>query len=330
VRASGHHRSSSSRACLVAALAGALSAWPGSARAQADAKPSMNEQSRADATFNEARRLLEAGHVERACQLFEESAALEPSAGTLLNVGDCREQRRDLAGAFLAFQSALVLAAKEPDAARRSIRTGEAQRRMDLLRPRISMLVLRSSPTPAALVQLDGRAIEATGQAQPLNPGVHELQVSAPGHQSRGERFETLAGQALEFALPALSSTPPDPDPRDDGPSRFGIAPYLVTGAGAALLATSVVTGQMASSRERRLDDECAPGPAPRSCPGLGGTLDDAHSLALATDVLWISGALIAGTGIALFVWDADPEPSEAASLSVHCFASGCSLSGQF
>jgi hypothetical protein len=83
-----------------------------------------------------------------------------------------------------------------------------------------------------------------------------------------------------------------------------------------------VITGLTARSRSDRLDRECGG----RNCdPSLASLQDSAQAFALATDVLWIGGAIAAGAGITLFVLD---DGSEAGDSRVHasCDATGCSL----
>lgn len=65
--------------------------------------------------------------------------------------------------------------------------------------------------------------------------------------------------------------------------------------AGVALLGTSLITGLSAKSKEDRLARECDAG---QVCdPSLASVKDGADTLALVTDVLWISGAVAAGVG---------------------------------
>ena len=103
---------------------------------------------------------------------------------------------------------------------------------------------------------------------------------------------------------------------------RFGIWPYVAGGTGAALIGTSVVTGLMATSKANQLKKECD---GSKACdPSLKSVKDSAGSLAVATDVLWISGAVILGAGVTLFVLD--HRKGESASVQAGCFDAGCGL----
>jgi hypothetical protein len=131
-----------------------------------------------------------------------------------------------------------------------------------------------------------------------------------------------------------VGTSPPPLDRHADAvATQFGIAPYLVMGGGVILVGTGIAIGQMAASKESTLDEQCGSAPAPgepRPCPGLGSTLDSAGSLGLAADVLWITGAVVAGVGITLFVLDSGAGGPESPSLSGHCTLSGCAVSGTF
>ena len=61
---------------------------------------------RADALFQEGRRLLDAGDATAACPKFEESQRLDPGLGTLLNLADCYERTSRLALALAPFRRA--------------------------------------------------------------------------------------------------------------------------------------------------------------------------------------------------------------------------------
>ena len=311
----------------------------------------------AAAKFVEARRFLDQGKFEEACRLFDQSQKLDPSPGTLLNLGNCREQQRDLASAFAAFSAALELARRESDPVRLEAFSNAAQSRIELLLPRVATLVLRSSPTPGAVARLNGQTVPGTGPPLRLNPGDYRMEVSATGHETYVQELKLEAGQRLELpipvllapagptptgapvaiaggAAPAASSGGPPPGAASlaVGGSQFGITPYLVMGGGALLVGTGIVIGQLAAAEEDELDSQCDQAPAPgqkRACPGLGDKIEKAESLARGADVLWIAGAVVAGVGITLFVLD-DTTGEEGASLSGSCTLTGCALSGTF
>jgi hypothetical protein len=243
--------------------------------------------------------------------------------------------------ALAAFEQALADAQTTSDAKRRNVWTRASRERIASLTARIPLLVV-AGVEPGSSLSVDGGPAVDFAQPLRLNPGRHQLMLSAPGKQSLRRDFELEAGRKLELHLPPLedevaaapvetlaapepTAAPPEPDASADG---FGVWPWAVGGAGAALLGTSLITGLMASSKAGRLEDEC-PG---RVCvdPDLVSVRDSASTLALATDVLWITGAVALGVGATLLVIDGAGAGS--AEVSAGCFDAGCGLraSGRF
>src|SRR6185295_9858187 len=90
-----------------------LLAQPGWARAQEPAGASAGSNAeRADAAFNEGRDLFDQGRFREACEKFEVSLQLDPSPGTLLNLGNCYEPHGDLVRALSTFERAFSDAQK--------------------------------------------------------------------------------------------------------------------------------------------------------------------------------------------------------------------------
>ncbi|HWO07828.1 MAG TPA: hypothetical protein VNN80_00070, partial [Polyangiaceae bacterium] len=216
-----------------------------------------------------------------------------------------------------------------------------ASERVESLGKRIPWLTVDGAEA-GSRVLLDGQPFVQLGQEVRQNPGRHQLEVSAPGKRPYSKAFDLPEGQRVNIQLPPLAaesaapgpaSTPqPAPAPpavdAPSNPSRFGVWPWVAGGTGAALLGTSLVTGLMASSKASQLEKEC--GDAQRCDPSLEGVRDSAQSLAVTTDVLWISGALILGAGVTLFV--IEQTDGDSSALEAGCFDMGCGLrtSGRF
>jgi len=339
------HRRRACAALSRAALAGATSFALGlltPAPASGQAAPTESATARADAAFDEGRELFEQGRFKEACEKFELSMQLDPSPGTLLNLGNCYEPQGDLLRALSVFERALEHAQKTSDRKRRAAWSDAARERITSLSKRIPELTIEGAE-PGSQVLLDGKPITALGEPQRQNPGRHQLEVSAPGKRSFSTSFELLDGQPFTLRLPPLEAEAqkaPEPaiapevmapPPAEDmkGERRFGVWPWIAGGTGAALLGTSLVTGLMASSKAGQLDEEC---PTRENCdPSLESVRDSARTLGITTDVLWISGALVLGAGVTLFVLDyGKTEPG--AAMEAGCFMGGCGLyaSGQF
>ena len=290
---------------------------------------------RADVLFKEARALAEQGKPEEACEKFELSQQLDPSPGTLLNIGNCYEPQGDLVRALATFEQAFIDAQRSADGNRRELWTNAARERIASLSQRVPWLSVRGAP-PGTRVTLDGQAVEAGKGAMRINPGRHWVEHSAPGKRTSEQSFTIASGQRLALNLPPLADdlpTPvaeaaaPPPAPARSVESEFGVWPWVLGGGGAVLLGAGLVTGVMAKSKSDQLDRECGSGPCTAS---LEGVRDSGQTLATVTDVLWISGALAVGVGVTLFLLD--DGAAEGPALQAGCFGAGCGLraSGQF
>ena len=98
-------------------------------------RPAAAQNAAAEALFSDGEKLLKEGKVAEACDAFEASNRLEPRAGTLVNLGTCREQNHQLASAWSAFKDALSRA-KDPK--KKKI----AETRIKSIEPRLSYLTI--------------------------------------------------------------------------------------------------------------------------------------------------------------------------------------------
>lgn len=146
------------------------------------------------------------------------------------------------------------------------------------------------------------------------------LRSSAAGDEAADPQTAPQADEPGETSL-----SPDDPpvatedEPTGDGP---GVAPWILVGAGGALIAAGAVTGLMALGESSDLDDLC---PTRDTCSaGFEDAASRGETLAVVTDVLWISGAAAAVTGVlwALLAGDDDQESTPRAGLA--CDDTGC------
>jgi len=147
------------------------------------------------------------GDTEGACVLFEKSARLSPSADALLNAGICREYQADLVGALSAFDAALAASSGQPK------RQAAIEPRIDAVRARIPTIRLPPPAIPEVVVEVDGRRIRDFGVPLELNPGEHELRVTAPNARAHAETFYLMPSQALSLDIPELEAEAPPPTP---------------------------------------------------------------------------------------------------------------------
>ena len=195
----------------------ALLAVPGVARAQSDS--AIAEQ-----LFRDGRALLEAGKTDQACEKFAASQRIAPALGTTLNLALCREKQGKTATAWSLYMDAEATATRAGDAARARF----AHDHVAALAPQLKKVVIEvPTPPPGMGVTLDGTQLPggALGTEIPLDPGEHDLVVTAPGkkkweqaHLALGPSATTvhvrveLEDDAAAATAPATSpSSPPPP-----------------------------------------------------------------------------------------------------------------------
>lgn len=329
----------------------------------APAQPPANESAveLADEAFSKGRAFFEQGRLNEAAREFETSWWLDPSPGTLLNLGACRDGLGDPALALSTFERAAAEAKQARDPERRRLWLAAAQQRIRDLRRRVPSIVVRGVE-PSSSITLDGNPIDseagdASAQALLLrvNPGRHLLRVSAVGKRSLTREFVIHEGARQTITLPLLEpSVGPTGAPgrleigagaaeqtTPTSASSGGLGPWpLVLGAtGAALLSGSVVTGWLATTKSNELGRACPDDDCP-AAKALEETRDSGSRLARATDVLLITGSVFAGLGVTLYVLgssdgaddDTGSGPNATAALRAGCFGEHCGLlaSGRF
>ena len=132
--------------------------------------------------------------VDKACDAFRASEELEPRVGTLLNLGDCEEQRKRVASAWNVFIDAKDLAAKVHDE-----RGAKAAARAKALEPRLPYVTLAVQRVPGLVVQRDGAdvALAEWDHEIPIDPRAYELAATAPGYKPWSTRIDVVEGQHL-------------------------------------------------------------------------------------------------------------------------------------
>jgi tetratricopeptide (TPR) repeat protein len=260
----------------------------------------------AEALFREGRSLLERGELTSACEKLEASNALEASAGTLLNLADCRLKQGRTATAWAHFLSAGRLAQNQG----RPEQASEAKRRASELEPKLSTLTLVAPAAPAGLeVRRAGQPVLAAsfGSPVPVDPGLVVIEASAPGHEA--VRLEVTIGATADrrvLEIPKLqkiasaeraSTESPAPVTENAASSQAeddSVLPWAIGGVGAATLAAGGVLGALALSSDSKAVDACSKPNNQAECTNVQGRRD---SQALAATVCVGVGAV--GIGVA-------------------------------
>jgi hypothetical protein len=245
------------------------------------------DPARAQQLFDEGRTLLIAGRFDEACPKFAESFELDPGGGTILNLAICHEKQGKTGTAWHEFRSALERAQRDG----RTDRQRTASERLAELESTVPRLVFNLT-NDAQLVE--GFALSVDGTTQRIvafpativvDPGVHEIVVSAPGRQSYRTSVSAAPSQSTPVTLPALlsdeSKEPSKSSPEVKTGERPKAAPkllaspqresrgslnpgYVVGGVGVALLVAGGYFGVRALNEKSSADDA---GCDDRTCP---------------------------------------------------------------
>lgn len=173
-----------------------------------------------------------------------------------------------------------------------------------------------------------------------LRPGHHVLTAHLAGHDDANWEIEAYAGGREEASLLLRETVVAQPiAPVAERPAA-NVAPWIVMGAGAAMLAAGTVTGIVALGKTSDISRQCPNDVCPLGFD-LEGERSDARTFVRLTDALFLSGGLVTAGG---FVWwllsnksDAKTEgppktePARAAwrraTFGAGCVATGCTAS---
>lgn len=322
------------RRALLAAVACVVLAAPATALGQ-----SKEDVARADALFNAAKALTDAGNYTDACAKFAESKRLAPGLGVTLYLADCYERIGRTASAWTEFRSAEGLARERNDK-----RADVARTRAQTLEPKLNRLTIVVAPTvPQSGLQVlrDGIpvATEELGLPVPADPGDHAVVVSAPGHPPRTFtarltpespnatiRIDSLdeATTALPVApVPSPTATPPTATGLPEVPPSTPVVPedknatrrwigVGVGGLGIAGVAVGSVFGIVAKQKfDQSNASQCNASTDKCFTPGFP-MRKDAEGAATASDVSFIVGGVLLATGVVLYL--TAPKPQQPAS----------------
>lgn len=323
-------------AVLLFAAVSSVSAPAFAGDGASSAKPA--DVSRADALFEEGRALMRDGDFTSACARFEESNAIDTSAGTLLNWGRCLEQLGKTSSALLRYREAERLGRQR--AQTRHIEAAKVL--ITAIEPKLSKLTITARDVPGLRVTRDG-VVVALGEPTPVDPGKHVVEATAPGYEPFWTTLEMQAGPTTrKLEVPELTRsvagpsappevTPPPPPPREGewntGMLAGGIA-ISAAGVGGLVVGTVLGVGVLSSASEAETNRTLCPR---KACSAAGlAYIDQAADLATASTISLVAGGVLAVAGIPLIVVAAPSSGQPSLSLSTLPGATGLLLTGGF
>jgi hypothetical protein len=301
------------------------------------AQPRPADKALATELFNSGRALLTKGHLAEACAQLERSQSLDPATGTLLNLAVCHEMIGRTASAWAEFQDARILAQRDGRDDRVAL-ADDHIRDLEGKLCRLNVLVAPEAAKGDAQVRRDGVFLprEAWGVALPIDPGAHDVELSAHGKPVWRTRVDVTESTCLQSVTISASTTASPPPSSDDHPSPVAapvlapggkgssaterlealparplsaserairgdsgriLAGVIVSGAGLVTIGVASVFGVAAFEKRHASDGEC---PENR-CSALGVSLNDTAKLDADLSTAGFSiglAAIAAGTGL--------------------------------
>jgi hypothetical protein len=274
----------------------------------------------AEALFNDGERLMKEGKLAEACEAFEGSNRIEMRAGTLINLGMCREKNGQLASAWSAFKDALT---RVQDPKKRQV----AQERIAAIEPKLSYLTI-SVPDES---RVDGLAVTRNtvlvdpalwNRAVPVDGATYVITGRAPGHEewsttvqvpNESGKVSVEVPRFKELAKLVTPPTPPQPEGEEEEvaetPSQgmFTTKRKVAIGVGAvgvAAIGAGVFFGLQAKGFE---DDAFALCPNPMTPCADGNRANDlikkGESRAMLANItLGVGAAAVIGAGVLWFL----------------------------
>lgn len=305
------------RGCL---LRHAVSAWLVACVVTFAAGPvHADEDSEYEAAISDAVSEFSAGRWEEARALFLKAHNLSPSARTLRGLGMVEFELRKYTASVKYLTAALSNGVQPLEGDLRE----SAQELLNRARGFVGTFRVTLSPENA-VIRVDGRAVQLEEDGSLiLDVGSRNVEVSADGYTTLRRPVEVVGGETKDLEL-RLQSANAEPEPaapagasqasgqadfEADSGTGTSTAPWLLVGGGGALVAGGLVVGGLALGAQSDFRDAC---PKDETCPDTEDNhskQDKAENLALVSDILWISGAAVAGAGLFWLILEPKDEP---------------------
>jgi hypothetical protein len=296
--------------------------------------------------FDQGDKLMTEGKVVEACEAFEGSNRIEPRAGTLIRLGECREKNHQLASAWSAYKDALNRV-KDPN--KKAIATAKVAE----LEPKLSYLTISvpsETRTDGLSIARNDKPVDAAlwDRALPIDGGEYVISVRAPG----SEEWKTTVtvpvdGGKVGVDVPRLKKVPAPPPPVteptlptvvDHDTSRPGLTSQRklaigVAGVGVLSLATGVIFGTQAKGKQNDAFALCPDPQMPCTDANQANALiDSAQNRALGANIMFGVAALVTiGAGVLWFTGAPEAPPQHVAIVPVFApGGSGLGIAGSF
>lgn len=304
---------------LVLATALGAAAVPGVAAAD-DAADAAKQ-------FATAQDLYDHGRHDEALPMFREALRATGSPNARLYVARSLRELGRLAEAYEEMSETLRDARARADTEPKYVPTRDAAAsELALLERRVGRVIVAiANPPSGVTVSLNGNDLPVgrVGAPVAVMPGMISVSVEAPGREPVAREVTVSAGETKTVALalggqkatgaPAPAPAAPDEAPRSGGGVRT--AGFVVAGLGVAGMGLFAVTGLMANSKFKTLEEEC--GGVRCTDPKYADTIDSGKTLDLLATIGLIAGATGIAAGGAMILFGG-PSSADDESARVH------------
>jgi hypothetical protein len=298
--------------------------------------------------------LFQKGNAVEASQKLEKAYQLVQLPSVALWSGRALEARGLLVEASERYRAAARLTVLKGDQEVQAQGKKDAARELEKLLPRIPVLVIDiiHGSGDAPTVTLDGKSVPPPlfGEEQPVNPGTHEIKVSAGEHSTlrqvalkegdkKRESIDVNGSQPTAAAPPTVTppaavstSTPATSDASSSGSSSRKTLAYVALAAGGAGLVVGGVTGALALGKHSSLADSS-------NCQGdvclasERDAVDSLGTLRTVSSIGFIAGGVLATTGLVLLLTgksESAAAATHAPRIALRLAPQGVSLAGAF
>ncbi len=277
--------------------------------------------------------------VEEAYREFIEAYAISKSPKVLGNIGFCSmKMERD--GEAIGAYSRYLREVTDIDETERKQITQDLETltvsvvRLTLTfnRPGVTLTDIRTPVKGDKVTNI--YKVEGTSLNIGVRAGNHVVRAHTDGAIDATWEVEAHAGtkETHAFELKTAVTAPPPPVPTTEPPretpispptSRPNVLPWVVVGTGGALVVAGGVTGLVALSKTNKISSTCKNDQCPSSFD-LNGARSSARTFVTSTDVLWISGTLVAAGGLVWWLMTRGHKESSLPAASAACDGRGC------
>ena len=255
--------------------------------ASADPTSDEAEHKRADALFDEAQALVDAGKLEQGCAKFEESLSHDKNAiGTILNIAKCQARLGRIASAYATYADVRDRA-KLQNQPEYGARAEENLAQLAPFVPHLAIALGERRPDGVEVL-IDDKPIKIEAIADiPLDPGSHVVIVRAKRYRSHEERITIAKKERHVLTVAALEL---------DQPAQAFPTGMVVTASGGGLVLVGVVMGLVARSHYNdAIANQCH---GDRTmCVDGGDAANSARTLGTVGTVIGVTGLVAAGVG---------------------------------